>query len=108
MCAWREIAQQEMAALIKGAAEGLDALKTIADNCPACMLAGIRQCRKKFPADWDEEGFTPDGVHSTCADWKYKEAAAQFYKEYPDDPRDKRERALMAMSSFYELAGGVT
>jgi len=96
MCAWRETEQPTMVLLIRCATEGLAMLSGAANGCPACMLAGIRQCRKKYPAYADEDGFSPDGVHPACAEWKYKDAAAQFWLEYPERITEKYDRQMAA------------
>lgn len=103
LCAWREADQPEIEALITAAGLGLNTLTEAANNCPACMLAGIRQCRKRYPADWDEDGYTPSGVHPTCGEWRYKDAVATFWKDYPERITEKQDAAnMMILGGAYD------
>lgn len=106
LCAWREANQPSMSILITAASTGLSDLYEAASGCPACMLAGIRQCRKKYPADWDEGGYVPDGVHATCSEWRYKDAAIQFWKDYPERITEKQDAANRAAYEMFILARG--
>jgi hypothetical protein len=84
MCALREVEQPSIESLIAAAGAGLNELYRVAGGCPACMLAGIRQCRKKYPAYWDGDAYEPNGVHQSCNEWRYKAAIAQFWENQND------------------------
>jgi hypothetical protein len=73
MCKCGELDQPNIETLIVAARAGLKVLNAISGNCPACMMAGIRQGRKRYP----------DGVHKSCDEWDYKEALTQFWKAHP-------------------------
>lgn len=89
MCARREVEQSPMEALIIAAGTGLSELDRVAGGCPACMLAGIRQCRKKYPAYWDGDRYNLDGVHQSCNEWRYKDAMAQFWESQNEAAADE-------------------
>ena len=50
------------AALGKGDDDGVESLRTAANECPTCMLAAIRQSKLQYAPEADEDGYTP-GFH---------------------------------------------
>ena len=72
--------------LTAAALKGLDTLREVSSNCPACILSGIRLARKKTGDICDEEGFwagpVADAYHSLSGfDWKKE--VAQFWVDHP-------------------------
>lgn len=74
--------------LMSAAKVGLKELTDIADGCPACMLAGIRQLRATTYDDGGGEGWPSDAVHSSCSGFQFKTAIAEFWKVRPRQIRD--------------------
>lgn len=63
--------QQPINVLMNAYEESLEKLKDVAEGCPTCMLAGIRQW-KKNRAEYPDERWD---------DWDYKKALADFWHE---------------------------
>ena len=63
---------------------GMIALRTVTDNCPACILAVIRQ----ITAIWDFEDYMNGGGW----EFDYKQENSAFWTEHPRNEEIKRWR----------------
>lgn len=58
MCHWAKLKTRPIAELINAANQGIEALRKVAQGCPACTLAGIRQstadCEFDYPAEREQ------------------------------------------------------
>jgi len=53
-----------------GDAAGVEKLREVAEGCPACMLAGIRQSKLQHGPDEDDPGFSvPFNLQEEKAEW---------------------------------------
>lgn len=58
MCHWAKLKTAPIVELRFAAIEGVDSLRRVAQGCPACMLAGIRQstadCEFNYPTEREQ------------------------------------------------------
>lgn len=58
MCHWAKLATKPIVELIAAANIGVEELRAVAQGCPACMLAGIRQstadCQFDYPVEREQ------------------------------------------------------
>jgi len=83
MCKFADGNHAKMEDLISAAFKGLDELRRVAGNCPACMLAAIRGTWRVNPPDGDEFGWTVGGGHSSLSEFNFKEELQEFWKLRP-------------------------
>ena len=78
MCSFADLEQQPFADLVKANTfEGFEALKKLAQGCPACILAAERA------TDW--EHVPNDRPHSN-SEWTFKTAAKAWLDEHRPEP----------------------
>jgi hypothetical protein len=87
MCSVAQLHQQPMVSLIAavgdGSAEGMAALRELSENCPACILAAIRQSPEI--EQWKDQRFDPECPDPPCVPgsyptFRYKEETEAFWK----------------------------
>jgi hypothetical protein len=83
MCKFADGKHAKTIDLIAAARTGLDALKELAGECPACILAGIRQLRKAEPSGWDDEGWVQGGAPASLSEFKWIPAVKEFWIAHP-------------------------
>jgi hypothetical protein len=86
MCRLAREQQQPIAALIDALdAGGLDALKTLAANCPACIVAALRQRRKRDPVSFDHL--------SLDYEYDFKGECAKFFGRVDEEEEEREQYA---------------
>jgi len=86
LCARIKIEQSPIAELISALKSGPDddyklgllALRKLAENCPACILAAIRQSGVQRPPSWDGEEDMDPGC---SVEFHFKDELAAWWKE---------------------------
>ena len=70
-----------ISALGNGDQEGLDRLTALADGCPACILAAIRQSGLQCGPDEEGNGFSVDfDFKAAMREWN-----KEYYYHYPEE-----------------------
>ena len=87
-----------IATLGDGRKEGMDRLREAATNCPACILAGIRQSglrEREENAYRDGEGYLIGAGEEDGGWWSFdfKKEAETFWSEVNSEAREREDRA---------------
>ena len=93
-----------IAALGCGDEAGMKALRELAQDCPACMLAAIRQSglwERLCSADCDEDGCLPSGYGSCFCGFDFKKEAAEFWAEVNSHQREWDNIGYMDSGCYY-------
>lgn len=87
MCNAAGLDQKSMSSLIstlgKGDNVGLDKLRDLAENCPACILSAIRQSKLQY-YELDEDGF-----HGFRVEFDFKKEKELFWAEVNTETRQQ-------------------
>lgn len=69
--------------LVEAACDSLEALRTAAGGCPACMLVGVHGLRSLIKQEWDHDEDAPgyDHGHGEVLNFDFKQAAAAWWAE---------------------------
>lgn len=72
---------------------GLEKLKELADDCPACILAAIRQSKVQTPDEYDKQDDTfISGVH---INFNFKEALKEMWSQHNNAEYDRECRSIL-------------
>ena len=71
MCGMAPDIDVHIKALGDGLKPGIERLQEAANDCPACMLAAIRQSKIQYPPDDESPGF--------YVDWDYQKAKENYW-----------------------------
>jgi len=88
MCGIAGFAQKSGAELFEAAKKGTAALRELAEGCPACMLAGIKQLRAWQIISMSAGDDFPDFSNDDTCGWEFKKECAEFWQKHNNDHAD--------------------